>query len=131
MILLGYNFGKIGVGFLLISLAVIIFIIAYKKLLSFLSKGEIPEDKYCELYSLEANPASGKIEFFFTSEEEREVSFELLNQDRTLNQTLLQGKCKVGGNIVYFDSSSLLNGVYFYQLKTDNQQTIKKIQILN
>jgi hypothetical protein len=131
MILSGLNFGKIGVGILLISLALIIFIIAYKKLLAYLSKGEIPDEKYCVLNSLEVNPASGEIEFYFTNEEEKFVYLEILNPDFSLNQELTAKEFKVGGHIIRFDSTSIPNGNYYYQLRTDNQKTMKKFDVLN
>jgi hypothetical protein len=131
MILSGLNFGKIGVGILLISLALIIFIIAYKKLLAYLSKGEIPDEKYCVLNTLEVNPASGEIEFYFTNEEEKFVYLEILNPDFSLNQELTAKVFKVGGHIIRFDSTSIPNGNYYYQLRTDNQKTMKKFDVLN
>jgi hypothetical protein len=131
MILSGLNFGKIGVGILLISLALIIFIIAYKKLLAYLSKGEIPDEKYCVLNTLEINPASGEIEFYFTNDEEKFVYLEILNPDFSLNQELTAKEYKVGGHIIRFDSTSIPNGNYYYQLRTDNQKTMKKFDVSN
>lgn len=131
MILSGTNFGKIGVGILCVSLALLVIIIAYRKLLAYLGKGRIPNEKYCVLFSLETNPAKGELEFYFTSEEEKFVNFEILNTDFSLNQTLIAKDFKAGGNIVRFDSKSIPNGDYFYQIRTDNQKTMKKVRIEN
>jgi hypothetical protein len=131
MILSGLNYGKVGVALLLVTLSLLIFIIAYKKLLAYLSKGEIPNEKYCELNSLEKNPASGEIEFYFTSEEDKLVCLEILNPDFSLNQEIVNKEFKAGGNIIRFDSTKLKNGNYYYQLRTDNQKTMKKMDVLN
>jgi hypothetical protein len=131
MILSGLNFGKIGVAVLLVTLSILIFIIAYRKLLAYLSRGEIPNEKYCVLNSLEKNPASGEIEFYFTSEEEKFVHLEILNPDFSLNQEIVAKTFKPGGNIIRFDSTKLNNGNYYIQLRTDNQKTMKKMDVLN
>jgi hypothetical protein len=39
--------------------------------------------------------------------------------------------CKIGGNIVRFESSALPNGNYFYGLETENQKIMKKMRIEN
>lgn len=131
MILAGLNYGKLGIGILTVSLAVIVLIIAYKKLLAYMSKGEIPNEKYCVLTSLENDPVSGEIEFYFTTDEEKLVHLELLNPDLSLNREISTKTHKIGGHIIRFDSTSTPNGSYFYQLRTDNQQTKKKMNIFN
>ena len=131
MILMGFSYAKIGVGILLVSLAVLILVIAYRKFLAFLAKGEVPPDKYCVLNSLEVNPAKGEIEFYFTSEEPTFVHFEILNNDYTLNQEISAKEHKIGGNIIRFDSTKIPNGSYYFQLRTENQKTMKKFDIFN
>ncbi|MGV3632491.1 MAG: hypothetical protein ACO1O6_14885 [Bacteroidota bacterium] len=131
MILVGYSITKIAVGVLCVSLAILILVIAYRKLLAYLGRGEMPSEKYCVLYSLEVSPAKGELELYFTSEEPKEVTFELLNGDLSLNREIISGEYKPGGHIVRFDSTTVGNGTYFYQLRTDNQKTMKKVVISN
>lgn len=131
MILAGYNFSKMAVGVLVVSLAVLVLVIAYKKLLAFMGRGNINMEKYAVLYRLENDPVSGEIEFYFTCEEPKTGTFSILNEDSSLNQTIITKDFQTGGNIVRFDSTSISNGVYFYQLETENQKTMKKMNVLN
>ena len=71
--ILAFTTMELIVGILIFTLAILIFVISYKKLLAYLGKGSIPKEKYCVLYSLETDPASGDIQFYFTSEEKKEV----------------------------------------------------------
>ena len=103
----------------------------YKQLLRSLSKGSIDKADYCELYSLEIEPASGELPFYFTSEKAKEVALLLLDHKMDLIQEIVKKECKVGGNIVRFDSTKIPNGDYFYCLKTENQKVVKKMRVLN
>lgn len=131
MILLGYNWGKISVGILCVSLAILVLIIAYRKLIAYLGKTDIIAEKYCILHNLENNPSYGELEFYFTCGEPKMVTLSILNEDTSLNQVLVSKDFKVGGNIIRFDSTKLTNGTFFYQLETDNQKTMKKMLIQN
>ncbi|MFN5418154.1 MAG: hypothetical protein ACK5B9_13940 [Flavobacteriia bacterium] len=131
MILVGYNFSKMAVGVLVVSLAVLVLVIAYRKLLAFMGRGNINMEKYAVLYSLENDPVSGEIEFYFTCEEPKTGTFSILNEDSSLNQTIIAKDFQTGGNIVRFDSTSISNGVYYYQLETENQKTMKKMNVVN
>lgn len=131
MILVGYSITKIALGILCVSLALLVLIIAYRKLLAYLGKGKIPTEKYCVLYSLDSNPAHGELELYFTSEEPKQLRVELLNADLSFNRELASGEYKAGGHIVRFDSTQVPNGTYFYQLRTENQKTMKKVEIVN
>ncbi|MCE3296232.1 MAG: hypothetical protein K0R65_1946 [Crocinitomicaceae bacterium] len=131
MILVGYSVTKIAVGVLCVTLAVLILVIAYRKLLAYLGRGKMPSEKYCVLYSIEANPAKGELELYFTSEETKEVTLELLNDDFSPNREIVTKEYKAGSHIVRFDSTQVANGTYFYQLRTGNQKTMKKLVISN
>jgi len=131
MILAGYSWVAITKGIGWTSLVVLIVVTIYKQLLRSLSKGSIDKADYCRLYSLEIEPASGELPFYFTSEKEKEVALLLLDHEMNLIQEIAKKDCKVGGNIVRFDSTQIPNGDYFYCLKTDNQKVVKKMQVLN
>ncbi len=129
--ILAFTTMELIVGILIFTLAILIFVISYKKLLAYLGKGSIPKEKYCVLYSLETDPASGDIQFYFTSEEKKEVKFQLLDEQYNFLKEIYNKECKADGNIIPFNTTELSNGVYFYCLVTENQKTMKKMTIRN
>lgn len=131
MVLVGFSVTQTLLGVLIVSLGLLVLIIAYKKLLAYLGKGSIIKEDYCVLYPLESNPISGEAEFYFTTEKNRNIIFELLNADLTTNQILSDKEYAVGGHILRFDTNLLPNGLYFYCLRTENQKTMKKMNVLN
>lgn len=131
MILMGFSTSKIVIGILCVSLALLVLIIAYRKLLAYLSKGRITSEKYCILRSLDNEKVKGEVEFYFTCEEPKNVTIEILNNDFSLNTQVKSGDFSVGGHIIRFDSTSISNGAYMYQLRTDNQKTSKKFFVEN
>ncbi len=120
-----------AVIFMLVTITIIIAFLAYSKILNNMRKGEMNLDKYCVLYSLEKNQQTGELEFYFTNEETKHVTFEILAENNEVIETLADQEYKAGGHIVRYDSVRLENGVYFYQLRTDNQKTAKKMIIEN
>ena len=131
MILIGLSFAKVALGVLYTSITIIIVYILYKKLLAYLNK-DVPEKAlYCELNSLEKDPASGELEFYFTSEATRNIVFEILDENHAPLEIVTEKEYAPGQHIVRYDSRKLPNGAYFYQLRTDNQQTMKKMVVLN
>jgi len=131
MMILNFTAMEVVVGILIFTLALGVFAIAYKKLLAYLGKGAIPKEKYCVLYSLETEPASGNVQFYFTSELKREVKIQLLDGNYEFVKEIYNMECKADGNIVPFDTTTLENGTYFYSLVTENQKTMKKMTVLN
>jgi hypothetical protein len=131
MIILGFSFVNVALGVLYTSLILIVGYISYKKLLQKFNKDVPDKASYCELNPLEKNPASGLLEFYFTTSSERNVSFEILNESYTSVALVTNQIYQEGQHILRFDSTQLENGNYFYQLKTENQQTIRKMVILN
>lgn len=131
MILMGYSIGKVLVGVLCVTLALLVLYIAYKKLLAYLGKGVPVQRDYCVLYSLEVQPSKGEVEIYFTTEFPKEVTIELLNSDMSVNQVIRTGEFEEGGHITRFDSTLIPNGQYYYCLRTENQKTMKKMVIAN
>lgn len=127
MVLVGFNWQDVLIGMLWVSIIVLILVIGYKKLLSHLSRNDIKREDYCVLLNIEESVVSGEIPFYFTSEQIKNVSIWI--QDSAMNDLIeVSNKaCKVGGNIIRYDSSQLENGTYFYCLKTDNQKISKKM----
>ena len=131
MILMGYSIGKVLVGVLCVTLALLVLYIAYKKLLAYLGKGVPVQRDYCVLYSLEVQPSKGEVEIYFTTEYPKEVTIELLNSDMSVNQVIRIGEFEEGGHITRFNSTLIPNGQYYYCLRTENQKTMKKMVIAN
>lgn len=131
MILMGYSIGKVLVGILCVSLAVLVLFIAYRKLLAYLGKGSPAPKDYCVLYSLEISPSKGEVEFYFTTVAPKHVSIEILNEDMSLNKVVSAKECDEGGHIIRFDTTELSNGNYYYCLRSENQKTMKKMVVAN
>ncbi len=113
------------------TLALLVLIIAYKKLLAYLGKTSIPQEDYCVLYGLETHPASGIVEFYFTTTKKRNVILELLNDDLSPRSIIQEKEASEGGHIIRYDTNNLPNGTYFYQLRTENQKTMKRFSVAN
>lgn len=131
MVLVGFSWVDVLIGMLWVSLVVLVLVIAYKKLLAHLSKGDFKKEDYCVLESLEMDPVTGELPIYFTSEKERSVTLSILDAEMSELIEITTMDCKIGGNIVRFDSSVLKDGTYFYCLKTDNQKISKKMRVLH
>ncbi|MCR9173665.1 MAG: hypothetical protein NXI10_14280 [bacterium] len=131
MILRGYDIQTIIIATLCVSLAILILVIAYRKLLQYLGRGSVNKQDFCVLYPLEKDPASGEVEFYFTCEEPKEYSLEILDAEMQELAKVKEGNASPGGTIVRFDTTSLSNGAYYFCLKTANQKTMKKMNVLN
>ncbi len=131
LVLLGLSFVKVALGVLYTSITVIVCYILYKRLLRSMNKDVPNKALYCELISLEQDPAAGLLEFYFTSLDSKKVSFEILDENYKSIEVLADKDFDAGQNIVRFDSTKVTNGTYYYQLQTDNQKTIKMMHIAN
>jgi hypothetical protein len=131
MILMTYSISKVVIGILLTSITLLILIIAYKKLLARLGKGNPIKEDYCVLYNLEETPSNNEVAFYFTCNSERSILLELLSNELTTIQIIAEKIVQEGGHIIRFDTKSIPNGTYFYCLKTDNQKTMKKMIVAN
>ncbi len=131
MILVGFNFWDVIIGMLWVSLVILIAFILYRWVLRRFSKNDVDQSVFLKLYNIEENPASGEIPFYFTANEKKDFILSILDAQMNDLIEVSKGECKVGGNIIRFDSSKVPNGDYFYSLKTDKQKSVKKMQILN
>ena len=131
MILMTYSISKVVIGILLTSITLLILIIAYKKLLARLGKGNPIKEDYCVLYNLEESPSQNEVAIYFTCNSERSILLELLSNELTTIQIIAEKIVQEGGHIIRFDTNSIPNGTYFYCLKTDNQKTMKKMIVAN
>lgn len=131
MLLVGLSFVKIALGVLYTSITIIVGYILYRRLLAYLNKDVPSTAGYCFLNALEQDPVRGELEFCFSSEESKLITFEILNSVYDPIETIISKEFKPGQHILRFDSTKLPDGVYYYQLKTDNQQTMKKMRVSN
>jgi len=131
MLLVGTSLYDVLIGLLYTSIVLLVVIIAYRRLLNYFGREAIRHEEYCQLESLEIAPATGELPFYFTSPIERHYQLLILDSDMNEFMEVIAQDCKVGGNIVRFDSSKLPNGNYFYCLQTDNQKVSKKMTVLN
>ena len=131
IILMGFSVMKVVLGVLGITLGLLLITIAYKKFLVYIGKREIAPDDYCVINELETFPSKGEVEFYFTSKKKRNVLINLLNNDLSFHSKIYEKEISEGGNIARFDTTSVPNQTYFYELETENQKTMKKFTIQN
>lgn len=115
---------------LLVTLFFLIGIILYRLLLRKLSKGRILKENYCTLYSLDNNPASGEVSFYFISPLKMQIEFSIWEEDKKVEE-LRNEEFSEGGHIIHFNTRSLKNGDYLFGLITSEQKTVKRFQIQN
>ncbi len=131
MVLIGFSWIDTLTSVLTVTIVILAIIILYRRLLKYLSRNSLNKEEYCELYNLEQSPAVGELQFYFTSSKIKKIKLLILNDEMELVHEVDAKECHVGGNIIRFDSSKLKNGSYFYCLETDNQKTMKKMEVMN
>jgi hypothetical protein len=131
IILARTTFSQVALGTLYVSLVIIILILIYKKILMNINREEPSKKLYCEMVFLENDIAKGMVEFYFTNLEKKEIRFEILNKEYETVSILAEKEFEPGQHIFRFDSKAVANGNYYYQLKTDNQQTMRKMVVSN
>ena len=112
------------------SFIILFIIVLYRLLIKRLSQGRYVQEHFCILYPLDINPSSGEIPFYFATELVKSIRLTIENEEGTILE-LANQEFEVGGHIIRFDTTTLPNGLYFYCLKTDIQETKKKFRITN
>lgn len=118
------------IEFLVVTLLILVAIIAYRFLLRYLSKGNVDQAVYCELYSLDHDPASGEVSFYFVCPEETHVTFNIWESDQIVRQ-LIDKSHEQGGHLLKFQTSELPNGIYYFGIITTKQKSQKRFRIQN
>ncbi|MFM6934001.1 MAG: hypothetical protein ACKOXP_01050 [Flavobacteriales bacterium] len=118
------------VEFLFITLLILLAIIGYRYLLRYLSRGRVNQALFCELYSLDHDPAIGEVSFYFVCPELTSVTFNIWQSDQVVLQ-LTQKDYDKGGHLLKFDTSTLPNGTYYFGIETNKQKTQKRFSIQN
>lgn len=113
------------------SLVIVVFIVLYKLLIKRLSKNSIPQQSFIELTPLKDDKIKGKVQFFFKTKELKPVKFRIYSKTGDFEKVLADKEYSKGGHIINFDTNSLADGFYFYELKTDNQKITKLMEVKN
>lgn len=114
--------------------ALYLLLIGYRYLLRVYSTGKVKGTKtqFAELHTLVNNrSASGEIQFLFILKETAKVKFAIVDGNDKELRILLDEEKNPGNYPVYFDTTTIPNGIYFYQLKTDLQKISKVFKIDN
>lgn len=117
--------------FLYVSFGLLFAIIVVKRVKARIEKKKGPKEDYCVLYSLDYNEVKGEIEFYFTAEKSKDFTLRILSPDMTEIKEVVSSICSVGGNIHRFNTTLIPNGEYYYCLRTENQKTMKKMNVNN
>ncbi len=117
--------------YMFVSIVLIIGLLVYRNLLRKIKKEGVDLVDDCVLYSFEKDVQTGELEFYFTNEKKKTVLFQILSESHEVLHTLTENEFSPGGHILRFDSKLLMDGVYYYQLKTNNQETKKRMTISN
>jgi hypothetical protein len=83
------------------------------------------------LHSLENNFNKGELLFHFELVEQQKVTFEICNDNFESIKVLFRGELTEGSHTQKFNSAELPNGTYFYRLKGQSQQVMKKMVVEN
>ena len=129
--ILAFSITSVALGTLCVSLAVLVIIIAYRKLLSYLGKGHPPKEYYAVLYSIEMQPAKGTIDLYYELKVDKDIELHLLDIDMKDFKLIDKRLGTKGGNKILFDTTLVPNGNYYYELRSDNQKTMKKLRVEN
>jgi hypothetical protein len=119
----------VWIDFLRITLVILVLIILYRRLLGYLSRKHVKQEDFCTLFDVEDQPVTGQIPFYFTTKKPREISLTIETLQGELLHTVVEENFEPGGHLCRFDSLKMETGIYFYVLKTENQESRKKIQI--
>ncbi len=114
--------------------ALYLLLIGYRYILNVIGTGKIRPSKvkYAELYTLLNNrSAQGEIQFLFILRSSTKVRFAIVDKDDSEVKLLVDEQRGPGNYPVSFDTTTVPDGVYFYQLKTDLQKVTQVFKINN
>lgn len=114
-----------------ISLTIIVFILAYRFLLKRMKRGVIKTTDYVELSTLEGDDQQGEIQFFFKTPIDQQITFRIYGKTSDYEKKILSKPLQKGGHIVKFDTTKVPNGMYFYELTSENQKISKLFEVKN
>lgn len=114
-----------------ITLFILLFLIGYRILVRRMKRNQLEKKLYLILHPIEKDPAVGVVPIFIEMNTPMEVEVSIFSMDNATHKIIEHKTYKRGGNIIQFDTRDFENGFYFYQAKSDNQKTRKRIEIRN
>lgn len=114
-----------------ITFFILIFLIGYRIVVRRMKRGQIEKELYLILHPIEKDPAVGVVPIFMEMNTPMDVEISIFSTDDTIHKVIEEKTYKKGGNIIQLDTREFENGFYFYQAKSDNQKTRKRIEIRN
>lgn len=114
-----------------LSLGLLVILVAYRLLVKRMKQGQIEKELYLILHPIEKDPAVGIVSIFIEMYTPMEVEVSLFSTDNQFNTIIENKTFKKGGNIIQLDTREFENGFYFYQAKSNNQKTRKRLEIRN
>lgn len=114
--------------------AIYLLLIGYRYLLNIISTGKVKANntQFAELYTLINNQtAKGQIQFYFILKTAANVKFSIVDKDENELNVLIDEEREPGDYPVEFDTETLPDGIYFYQLKTEIQKITKVFKVKN
>lgn len=129
--MLRLSFFEVAVPVLLISITILLLVILFRRIRQRWSRGEPQTAHFALLYSIEKQPISGEIEIYYELQIPKEIEIWLLDAQMGDKVKIDSRLAKVGGNKIRFNTQTVDNGRYFYELRSDNQRTSKAIYIEN
>lgn len=113
------------------SLAIIVFFILYFSVLKMIKKKQVDHDGFVRLQSFNTDEISGVVLLYVELDKEKEFQLYWKNKETEERVDLFSGTRKKGGHVFNFDTNSLKNGFYYYELTTDNQKISKLVEVQN
>lgn len=83
------------------------------------------------LHSLENAIAKGEILFHFEIKETQEIILEICDENSQTVKILLQKSLDEGSHTCSFNTKEISNGKYFYRLKGEKQEIMKRVEVVN
>lgn len=114
------------------SLVILIFVILYRKYLRSVNKSTINNDDYVKINNFDGEFIQGMIQFQLVVPNKQVVRLRFFDRSNEENTSLIcDQELKKGNHIFNFDTKTLVDGFYFYELLSDQQKITKLVQIKN
>lgn len=122
-----------SLGAISVLVALYLLLIAYRKLVIFYGRGKKKRITaiYADIFELKPPYAKGTVQFGFELKEATKVKFSIVDTNDNEIHVLCNDELEKGVHPFLFDSTNYLNGLYYYQYRSDLQRVAKKFIIEN
>lgn len=116
-----------------VFVALYLLYIGYRKLIAAYGRGKKKKItvQYADVFELRPPFAKGTVQFGFELKEDTDVTFNILDRNDKVVETLHSGTLKSGIHPFLFDSTKYNNNIYYYQYLSEVQKISKKFIIDN